>query len=77
MTTLFRIIKYPTITEAERAKRNKAMSKALKTGSEYYPDSITNCERCDLDFTDNFRYGDSDRAVVCNACAWSRKDRLY
>ena len=83
-TTLFRIIKYPTITKTEAKKRRKALDLAIANDTDYAPDSIENCERCGVDFEslDNgfrysgFRYSDSDLAVVCNYCAWSRKDRI-
>ena len=78
-TKLFRIIKYPTITKTESKKRRKALDYAIANDTDYAPDSIENCERCGVDFEslDNgLRYSDSDLAVVCNYCTWSRKDRL-
>ena len=77
--TLFRTIKYPTITAKESEKRKKALKKAIANDTDYHPDNFTNCERCGIDFNsvDNgFMYHDTDNAVVCNFCAWSRKDRI-
>lgn len=73
--TLFRVIKYPTIDIAEMNRRKKALEKAIANNSDYYPDNIESCERCGDDLTE-FRYSDSDLAVVCNYCAWTRRDRL-
>ena len=73
-TQLFRVIKYPTITPAESHKRRKALDKAIANDTDYYGDAIENCERCGDSL--EYKYTDNDLAVLCNYCAWTRKDRL-